>query len=77
MSASQTRAVCSSEVVARRLPSGLQAAALTDPPRPVRANSSLPVVASQTRAVPSWEPERMRVPSGLQASPHKASKWPA
>ena len=54
VSASQMRAVLSSEAVTTRRPSGLKAASLTRSSWPVRTINCCPVSASQIRAVRSW-----------------------
>ena len=51
-----------------RDPSGLKAAAVTDPACPRRTAISLAVAASQMRAVPSCDAVTMRNPSGLKAA---------
>ena len=67
-SASQTRAVLSSEAVTTRLPSGLNAAELTASVCPWRVARALPESASQTRAVLSADAVTTRLPSGLNAA---------
>ena len=51
-----------------RVPSGLNAADLTEPVWPARVASALPVAASHSRAVLSSDAVTTRVPSGLNAA---------
>jgi len=65
VSASQTRAVPSSEAVTTRRPSGLNTAERTESSCCKGRPTGLPVSASQTRAVWSSEAVTTRRPSGL------------
>src|SRR5271157_3757134 len=68
VAAIQTRAVLSLDAVTIRLPSGLNAADLTEPACPLSSAMRAPVSAIQTRAVLSPDAVTMRLPSGLNAA---------
>ena len=67
VAASHTRAVLSSDAVATRAPSGLNAALLTVPSCCMGSPIGAPVTASHTRAV-CPDPVTTRAPSGLNAA---------
>ena len=75
-SASQSRAVLSSEAVSTRRPSGLKTALLIRSVWPWKMAKSLPLSASQSRAVLSWEAVSTRRSSGLKTALKTGSVWP-
>src|SRR6476659_352375 len=71
LSASQSRAVLSSDAVTMRLPSVLNAALHTEAVWPLSGSPiCLPLSASHSRAVLSSDAVTMRLPSGLNAALH-------
>jgi len=60
-----------------RLPSGLNAALVTDPECPKSVASAAPVLASHNRAVLSTDAVTTRLPSGLNAAHITTAECPA
>src|SRR5262245_7355710 len=74
--ASHTLPVLSKLPEAMRLPSGENAALMTQLVCPLRVSCSCPVCASHTFTVSSKLPATMRLPSGLNATLETGLRWP-